>query len=198
MLIGYARVSTSDQSLDLQRDALEQVGCQRIFTDVASGAKTERPGLAEALSYAREGDILVVWKLDRYGRSIAHLIQAVRELQDRGVGFRSLHESIDTSSPAGKLVFHIFSALAEFERDLIRERTNAGLTAARARGRKGGRPRVLDDKQVAMVRSLFADANNQPKVICESMGISLSTLYRYVGPQAQAPAATPSSGDHGR
>lgn len=189
MLIGYARVSTPDQKLDLQQDALQQAGCERVFTDVASGSKTERPGLAEALAYARAGDTLVVWKLDRYGRSLPDLIAGVGQLQQRGVGFKSLHESIDTTSPAGKLIFHVFCALAEFERDLIKERTNAGLTAARARGRKGGRPRVLDDKQAAMVRSLFADPNNQPKVICESMGISLSTLYRYVGPQkASTPA----------
>ncbi len=139
MLIGYARISTDDQTFDLQLDALKAAGCdaQRIYTDTASGAKTDRPGLTRAIDVAREGDTLVVWRLDRLGRTLPHLLQLVEELKRRGVGFRSLTESIDTTSPSGQLIFHIFGALAEFERNLIRERTQAGLAAARARGRVG-------------------------------------------------------------
>jgi DNA invertase Pin-like site-specific DNA recombinase len=189
MLIGYARVSTTDQNLDLQRDELERAGCERIFTDVASGARADRPGLAEAIAYARAGDRLVVWKLDRFGRSLGHLIAGVRELAERGVGFRSLHESIDTTTSTGKLVFHIFGALAEFERDLIRERTTAGLTAARARGRHGGRRRALDDKKLALARLLCQDPSHSPAAIAETLGVSRATLYRYLprGGSALAP-----------
>lgn len=141
--IGYARVSTDAQDLALQCDALAKVGCEKIFEDVASGAKADRPGLTEALRYLREGDVLVVWKFDRLGRSLPHLIETVSNLQERGIGLRSLTENIDTTTPGGKLVFSIFGALAEFERNLIRERTAAGLKAAAARGRKGGRKRVV-------------------------------------------------------
>lgn len=179
MLIGYARVSTSDQNLDMQKDELKRAGCKRICTDVASGAKSERPGLAEALGYAREGDTLVVWKLDRVGRSLGHLIETVRLLHDGRIGFRSLHENIDTTTTAGKLIFHVFGALAEFERDLIRERTNAGLTAARARGRKGGRRPILDHKQHVVLRSLAQDRSSSPATICATLGISRATFYRY-------------------
>jgi hypothetical protein len=140
MLIGYARISTTDQTLALQQDALTAAGCNKLFTDTASGTRTDRPGLTEALSYVRSGDTLVVWRLDRLGRSLGHLIETVRDLQDRGVHFRSLQEQLDTGTSGGKLVFHVFGALAEFERDLIRERTMAGLAAARSRGRRGGRP----------------------------------------------------------
>ena len=140
MLIGYARVSTQDQTLNLQKDALEKIGCSKIFTDIASGATTERTGLDEALAYVREGDSLVVWKLDRLGRSLKHLIETVTNLNNRKIGFQSITENIDTTTSGGKLIFHVFGALAEFERDLIRERTQAGLLAARARGRFGGRP----------------------------------------------------------
>ncbi len=143
MLVGYARVSTTEQTLDLQFDALKKAGCSKIFTDTASGAKTERKGLDEALSYVREGDTLVVWRLDRLGRSLTHLIETVSQLDNRKIGFKSLTEQIDTTTSGGKLIFHIFGALAEFERNLIRERTNAGLQAARARGRVGGRPKKL-------------------------------------------------------
>jgi DNA invertase Pin-like site-specific DNA recombinase len=136
MLIGYARVSTIEQTLDLQQDALRQAGCEHVFTDHISGAKSEPPGLTQTLEFVRSGDILVVWKLDRLGRSLKQLIEIVTELQKRNVGFRSLTENIDTTSPGGKLIFHIFGSLAEFERDLIRERTLAGLAAARARGRR--------------------------------------------------------------
>jgi DNA invertase Pin-like site-specific DNA recombinase len=143
MLIGYARVSTEDQNLDLQRDALKQAGCEQIYTDRVSGTKAERKGLTEALSHLRSGDTLVVWRLDRLGRSLRHLIDTVTDLQEREIGFKSLQESIDTTTSGGKLVFHIFGALAEFEREIIRERTKAGLTAARARGKSGGRPKAL-------------------------------------------------------
>jgi DNA invertase Pin-like site-specific DNA recombinase len=143
MLIGYAWVSAHEQTLNLQRDALQKAGCNKIFTDTASGAKTERKGLEQALSYVRKGDTLVVWRLDRLGRSLPHLIAAMTDLEERGIGFKSLTENIDTITSGGKLIFHIFGALAEFERNLIKERTQAGLTAARARGKKGGRPQAL-------------------------------------------------------
>ncbi|MFW9595320.1 MAG: recombinase family protein [Macromonas sp.] len=146
-LIGYARVSTADQDTALQTDALHGAGCEKIFEDTASGTKAERPGLAAALAYLRDGDVLVVWRLDRLGRSLPHLIEVVDGLQARGVGFRSLTEDMDTTTPGGRLVFHVFGALGQFERDLIRERTRAGLAAAAARGRKGGRkPVVTADK----------------------------------------------------
>jgi DNA invertase Pin-like site-specific DNA recombinase len=135
MLIGYARVSTQDQTLDLQIDALKQVGCKQIFTDTASGAKSERPGIRDAMSHLRAGDTLVVWRLDRLGRTLKHLIATITDLNDKGIGFKSLQENMDTTTSGGKLIFHIFGALAEFEREVIKERTNAGLQAARARGR---------------------------------------------------------------
>src|SRR3954449_4124983 len=140
MLIGYARISTIDQTLALQRDALTAAGCEQLYTDTVSGSVTERPGLTQALSHLRAGDTLVVWRLDRLGRSLPHLIETVSQLQQQGIGFRSLQEQIDTTTSGGKLVFHVFGALAEFERDLIRERTHAGLAAARKRGRLFGRP----------------------------------------------------------
>src|SRR3954463_8452303 len=148
MLVGYARVSTTDQTLDLQQDALTKADCSKIFTDTASGAQTERKGLQEAISYVRAGDTLVVWKLDRLGRSLKDLITRIKELEIRKIGFKSLTENIDTTTSGGKLIFHIFGALAEFERNLIRERTNAGLTAARTRGIKGGRPKSLNEKKL--------------------------------------------------
>lgn len=180
MLVGYARVSTQDQSLDLQKDAFAQVGCEKVFADVLSGAKVERPGLQEAMEYLREGDVLVVWRLDRLGRSLKDLIEQVQTLVGRGIGFRSLQESIDTTTSGGKLIFHVFGALAEFERDVIRERTQAGLKAARARGRKGGRPRLLEGKKLQLARSMYADPAHAPKDICAALGISASTLYRAV------------------
>jgi DNA invertase Pin-like site-specific DNA recombinase len=179
MLIGYARISTTDQTLALQQDALKSAGCTKIFTDTASGSRTDRPGLDDALRFAREGDTLVVWRLDRLGRTLAHLIQLIRDLQERGVQFRSLQESLDTSTSGGKLVFHVFGALAEFERDLIRERTMAGLTAARARGRQGGR-RGLSAEKVRQLRTLAADRTNSVPAICRTLGISRATFYRYV------------------
>src|SRR6184192_1302782 len=179
MLIGYARVSTQDQTLTLQKDALVKLGCNKIFTDTASGAKAERKGLDEALEYVREGDTLVVWRLDRLGRSLKHLIETISQLDTRKIGFKSLTENIDTTTSGGRLVFHIFGALAEFERDIIRERTNAGLIAARARGRKGGRPKSLTGKKVAMAQELYHNKQNSINDICKSLNISRATLYRY-------------------
>src|ERR671915_2547182 len=145
MLIGYARVSTGEQTLDLQLDALQEAVCEKSYTETASGPKAERPVLQEVLGYLRSGDTLVVWRLDRLGRSLRHLIETVAALAERGIGFKSLTEQIDTTTSGGKLVFHVFGALAEFERDLLRERTHAGLAAARARGPTGGRPKKLAD-----------------------------------------------------
>jgi DNA invertase Pin-like site-specific DNA recombinase len=180
MLIGYARVSTNEQNLDLQLDALDKAGCEKVFTDKVTGTKVARPGLDEVLSHLRNGDTFVVWKLDRLGRSLRHLIDTIQVLSDRGIGFKSLQESIDTTTPGGKLVFHVFGALAEFERDLIRERTNAGLKAARSRGRKGGRPKSLNDKQRQQAVTLLKDSSNSIADICRTLKISRSTLYRYV------------------
>jgi DNA invertase Pin-like site-specific DNA recombinase len=180
MLIGYARVSTLDQTLALQQDALTAAGCEELYTDTASGSVTDRPGLTEALSHLRAGDTLVAWRLDRLGRSLPHLIQTVWQLQERGVGFRSLQEQIDTTTSGGKLVFHVFGALAEFERDLIRERTHAGLAAARARGRLFGRPKVLTPQQAKQLRSLAEDERNTVGETCQTLGISRATFYRYV------------------
>ena len=183
MNIGYARVSTFDQTLILQQDALATANCERVFTEVISGAKSDRPGLTEALDFLRPGDVLVVWRLDRMGRSLKMLIETLTLLSERGIGFRSLTEQIDTTTPGGKLIFHVFGALAEFERDLIRERTQAGLAAARARGRKGGRPRKLGTPgKLAMARSLYNDKNNSIEDICKTLGISRATLYRYLDP----------------
>jgi DNA invertase Pin-like site-specific DNA recombinase len=180
MLIGYARVSTHDQTLALQQDALEKAGCSKIFTDVISGAKVERNGLAEALEYVRAGDTLVVWRLDRLGRSLKDLIEKLTELHNRKIGFKSLTENIDTTTSGGKLIFHIFGALAEFERDLIKERTEAGLQAARERGRRGGRPKALTEKKLAMARALYADKRNTINEICKTLSISKTSLYRYL------------------
>jgi len=156
-LIGYARVSTAEQDTALQTDALRKAGCDKIFEDTASGAKAERPGLAAALAYVREGDALVVWRLDRLGRSLPHLIETIGALQARGVGFRSLTEAIDTTTSGGRLIFHVFGALGQFERDLIRERTKAGLTAAAARGRKGGRKPVVTAEKLQRAREHIAN-----------------------------------------
>jgi DNA invertase Pin-like site-specific DNA recombinase len=180
MLIGYARVSTDEQNLDLQLSALKQAGCEQIYTDKVSGTKAERKGLTEALSYLRQGDTLVVWRLDRLGRSLRHLIDTVTDFQERGIGFKSLTESIDTTTSGGKLVFHIFGALAEFEREIIRERTKAGLTAARERGKTGGRPKALTEKQVQILHQLAADRTTSVQDICRTLGISRKTFYRYV------------------
>jgi len=180
MLIGYARVSTDDQNLDLQMDALNKAGCDRILEDHMSGAKAERPGLQEVLNYARAGDTIVVWRLDRLSRSLKDLIEMVTLLESKGIGLKSLQEAIDTASSSGKLIFHIFGALAEFERNLIRERTLAGLQAARARGRKGGRPKSLDKDKQALVVKLYEEKKHTIKQICQMMGISKPTLYKYI------------------
>ncbi|MGL4450004.1 MAG: recombinase family protein [Sarcina sp.] len=180
MLIGYARVSTEDQKLELQLDALREIGCEKIFTDVASGAYTERIGLTEVLSYLREDDILVVWKLDRLGRTLKQLIEIINQLSEKNIGFFSLHEKIDTTNSGGKLIFHIFAALAEFERDIIRERTKAGLTAARARGKLGGRPKIMDENKISIAKTLYDDGTTSIKDICKMLNISRATLYRYI------------------
>ncbi len=180
MLIGYARVSTLEQNASLQTDALTAAGCKRIFSDKVSGAKTERPGLNEAIDFLREGDSLVVWRLDRLGRSLQHLLETVSQLEERNIGFRSLQESIDTTTSGGRLIFHIFGALAEFERNLIRERTIAGLRAARARGRYGGRPRALDAKKTELAYRLYDEKKHPIKDICAMLGISKPTLYAYL------------------
>ena len=190
MLIGYARLSKADgsQSLDLQRDALvaEGVDPDRIYEDRASGAKDDRPGLASCLRAQREGDVLVVWKLDRLGRNLAHLVGTVQDLSDRGVGLRVLAgqgAQIDTTSAGGRLVFGIFAALAEFERELIRERTMAGLKAARARGRKGGRKFALSKAQVRLAQAAMASRDTSVAELCRELGIGRVTLYRYVDPR---------------
>ena len=178
MLVGYARVSTQDQSLNLQKDALKKAGCEKIFTEVGSGADFDRKGLLKALEFMRKGDCLVVWKLDRLGRSLKDLIATINNIHDKKMSFQSLQESLNTATSAGKLVFHVFGALAEFERDVIRDRTKAGLSAARARGRLGGRPKVMDQSKLAMAKSLMANQTNAVKDICRTLGVSKTTLYR--------------------
>ena len=179
MLIGYARVSTHEQTLDLQLDALKKAGCEEIRTDKISSIADDRPGLSQALTIARDGDTIVVWRLDRLGRSLKQLIELVNELNGRGVGFKSITENIDTTTTGGKLVFHIFAALAEFERDLIKERTNAGLKAARARGRLGGRPKALTEQKVERLKKLYKDEVPVGELL-EMFGISRGTLYKYL------------------
>lgn len=178
MLIGYARISTHDQNLGLQRDALAEAKCEKIFTDVASGGNADRTGLIDALAHLREGDTLIVWRLDRLGRSLKHLIETVTGLHTRGVGFRSLTEGIETETSGGRLVFHLFACLAEFEREVIRERTRAGLASARARGRRGGRPALMDEKKTALARRMYSDPANSAADIARALGVSRATLYR--------------------
>src|SRR6478672_11645908 len=186
--VGYARVSTFEQILDLQQDALTAAGCKKIFTDTASGGCIDRPGLQQALDYVREGDVLVVWRLDRLGRSLKYLIEIITALNERGIGFKSLTEKIDTTTSGGKLIFHVFGALAEFERDIIRERTQAGLATARARGRMGSRPRKLDGaSKVARAQALYDDQSHSVADICKTLGVSHTTLYRYVQIRQSAP-----------
>ena len=183
MQVGYARVSTRDQHLALQRDALRKAGCQQIYEEVVSGARAERPVLQQTLAHLRKGDVLLIWKLDRLGRSLRHLIAVVTDLAERGIGFKSLQEHLDTTTSSGKLMFHMFGALAEFERDLIRERTQAGLAAARARGKQGGRPKAAalgDPKQVALAQALYNDRSHSIADICKTLRVSRATLYRYI------------------
>jgi DNA invertase Pin-like site-specific DNA recombinase len=179
-LIGYARVSTIDQAPDLQLDALRSAGATRIFVETASGAKSDRPELKAALDYVRPGDALVVWKLDRLARSITQLIATVELLDRSGCGFRSLTEAIDTTTPTGRLVFHIFSALTEFERNIIRERTVAGLDAAKIRGRVGGRPKAMSEQDIVAAKALIRDGNLTIKQVADRMGVSDATLYKYI------------------
>ena len=185
MFIGYARVSTFDQNLDLQIDALKKAGCDKIYTDQLSGAKADRPGLIQAVAFARKGDTLVVWRLDRLGRSLRHLILTVEEMQSRGIALKSLQDNIDTATAAGQLQFHMIAALAQFERSLIQERTNAGLVAARARGRLGGRPKKLTPEQVEMAVSLMKDKTVSVKQICATLKVGRTTLYTYVAPNGE-------------
>jgi DNA invertase Pin-like site-specific DNA recombinase len=190
-LLGYARVSTTDQQPRLQVDALERAGCYRVFVETASGARTDRPVLAQALDQLRPGDVLVVWKLDRLGRSLRHLVDTVAGLAERGVGFRSLQEAIDTTTPGGKLVFHVFAALAEFERDLIRERTSAGLAAARARGRRGGRPSALSGHKLQVAREMYASGRYTVAAIARTLGVSRASVYRHLMAPAGQVSARP-------
>mgnify|MGYP003138871458 CR=1 FL=1 len=181
MLVGYARVSTFDQDSALQVDALRTAGCERIFTEKISGAVAARPQFEAALALLRPDDVLVVWRLDRLARSLRQLIDVVDELAVRKVGLVSVTETIDTTSPAGKLIFHLFAALSEFERALIRERTNAGLASARARGRKGGRPPALTDRDVTIARAMLADPCITVSEAAAKLGVSTATLYRHLG-----------------
>ena len=185
MTYGYARVSTGDQTTDLQQDALEKAGCNRIFTDVASGAKAHRPEFDHMLDLLREGDTVVVWKLDRLGRSLQNLVELINDFDERGVQFRSLTESIDTSTPGGTLVFNIFGSLAQFESDLIRERTRAGLVAARARGRSGGRRPKLTPQQIKEIKRLMTDPTIPVSTIAKRYKVSRTTIYK-VAPVRQA------------
>jgi DNA invertase Pin-like site-specific DNA recombinase len=195
-LLGYARVSTTDQQPQLQVDALERAGCYRVFVETATGARADRPVLEQLLDQLRPGDTLVVWKLDRLGRSLRHLVDIVTGLAERGIGFRSLQEAIDTTTPGGKLVFHVFAALAEFERDLIRERTTAGLAAARARGggrgrtsraaarargRHGGRPSVMTTHKLKVAEEMYRSGQYTVSAIATTLGVSRASIYRHVG-----------------
>jgi DNA invertase Pin-like site-specific DNA recombinase len=186
MKIGYARVSTQDQELSLQLDALEEVGCRQIYREKMSGSTKERPQLHRMMAQLREGDTVVIWKLDRLARSIKDMVSLVNEIQEKGGALHSLNDQIDTTTPHGKFTFHIFAALAEFERNLIRERTKAGLVAARARGKKGGRRKALDEEKTQRLYKLYGEANADGsrkyviKEICEMMGVSRSSLYRYL------------------
>ncbi|WP_427130251.1 recombinase family protein [Pseudarthrobacter sp. S9] len=186
-VVGYARVSTTDQNPELQLDALNKAGAYRIFTDHGvSGAKTERPELDKMLDHLRKGDTLLVWRLDRLGRNMAHLVSLVAELKDRGITFRSIMEGIDTSTINGELVFNIFASLASFERDLIRERTSAGLASARARGRLGGRPKKHDAKKIALIKRLHAAGDMTPKEIADAAQVSVSSMYRLLKMETDA------------
>lgn len=195
MLIGYARTSTREQLLDLQTDALKAAGCERIFTEQASGAQRDRPQLKSAIEYMRKGDTLVVWRLDRLARSLKQLIETVEGLEAAGVGFRSLTETIDTTTAGGKLVFHLFGSLAQFERALIRERCMAGLEAAWARGRLSGRPKALTDADLAVARTLLLDPAHTVKEVARRLRVSEATLFRYLpGGRSQLSSSSSGSG----
>jgi DNA invertase Pin-like site-specific DNA recombinase len=181
-LLGYARVSTTDQHPDLQVDALTQAGCYRVSVDRASGARADLPQLTAVVDQLRPGDTLVVWKLDRLGRCLRHLVDTITDLADRGVGLRSLQEAIDTTTPGGKLVFRVVAALAEFEGDLVRARTSAGLAAARARGRVGGRPSVMTAAKLAAARQLYASGAHTVAAIAATLGVSRASIYRHLQP----------------
>jgi DNA invertase Pin-like site-specific DNA recombinase len=178
MLIGYARVSTRDQNLDLQLDKLREAGCEKIFSDKASGVREDRPGLAEAIAYARSGDTLTVWKLDRLGRTMKSLIRFVDDLRESGVEFKSINEGLDTSTPMGRFTFHILGALAQMEAELVKERTMAGLQASRARGKLGGRPKKITPDQLVMARTLMTNPDLTMEQIARQLGVGKSTLYR--------------------
>jgi DNA invertase Pin-like site-specific DNA recombinase len=180
MLIGYARVSTQDQNPEMQLDALQAAGCEKIFTEKASGAHRDRPQLKEAMEYMRRGDTLAVWKLDRLARSLKQLIETVEDLEERGIGLRSLTESIDTTTSGGRLVFHIFAALAEFERSVIRDRTRSGLESARKRGRTGGRPPALSEQDIQAAKALLRDPKITVEEVAERLKVAPSTLYRHI------------------
>ena len=190
MLIGYARVSTADQNLDLQHDALAKAGCEKVFDDKASGARDDRPGLAAALSHCRSGDVLVVYKLDRLGRTMRGLVELVADLARREVEFRSLSDGIDTTTTMGRFTFHLLGAISEMERDLIRERTQAGLAAARARGRQGGRKPILTAKKLDAAKVLLQDRNRSVGEVAKELGVGRTTLYRALGLGAAGSHAT--------
>ncbi|OAI20414.1 DNA invertase [Methylomonas lenta] len=185
MLIGYARVSTQDQNLDLQVDALIKADCQKIFNDKISGSRSERPGLAKALEMLRDGDTLVVWKLDRLGRSVKKLVDLVGELQRQGIQFKSLTDAIDTSTPSGRFFFHVMASLAEMERELTVERTRAGLEVARQLGRKGGRSRKMTDSKIESAKKLLANGV-PPRDVAKNLGVSVPTLYRWIPASANS------------
>ena len=185
MLIGYARVSTRDQNLDMQSEALTKAGCERIFRDQISGSRAERPGLSQALEMLRAGDTLIVWKLDRLGRSVKQLVDLVGDLSTRGVHFKSLTDSIDTSTPSGRFFFHVMASLAEMERELTIERTRMGLEAARRLGRKGGRKRQMTNSKIESAKKLLADGM-PPRDVAKDLGVSIPTLYRWVPASANS------------
>jgi DNA invertase Pin-like site-specific DNA recombinase len=196
MLVGYARVSTLDQHLALQLDALAAAGCERTFTDQLGGTVAARPGLAEALAFLRPGDRLVVWKLDRLGRSVKALIDLVATLEGRGVQFASLTDAIDTSTPAGRFFFHVMASLAQMERELLAERTRAGLAAARRQGRVGGRTRKMTQGKLEAARRLLA-SGRLPRDVAADLGLSVPTLYRWLPAAGREPGLPPSPGTQG-
>jgi len=178
MLIGYARISQDTQSINLQTDALTAAGCEKTFSDTMSGSRNDRPGLKEALEFARAGDCLCVWRLDRLGRTLPHLIALMQELEHREIGFRSLMEAIDTTTPGGRLTYNLFASLAEFERSVLRERTRAGLAAARQRGRLGGRPKSMTQEKFDAARNLL-NAGTPARDVATALGLSTPTIYRH-------------------